>query len=520
MDLLELPSELIAHVVEYLDDVDLFSARLSHRAVERACFSHFGQRYFRKRGFLVISPSLDVLQSIAEHPELRKYTQHVWFNPDCYTFIRPLCCPEHHEDYAGGGGRDCGPPDLYDLYAARISAQHTVRSKQFEAYVLHQRDHEKLMITGQLESRLARAFKHLPNLMTVGMRRSEDYAPYGWRMLKDAIGQDPRVIGPIGYRPGITMSGPTRLFTATVRALAGIGRNLERLYTDAIELENISTKVLSQRTMTAALSSIKYVELNIVKGWLTRISDDSDESDAADSDASDFDRLRDSDHYGHGLVRFFQATPDLLELGLQIFPDQRQSHLVAPTARDPSSWRGSYPFMAFQRLAAEVTLPHLTRIKLEKLTTTSKILSNFLRPCSKHMTSLKLRDVRLLPSKDEPRPWETMFTFLATQCPRLEYILFYHLMHDQGGISYTKDRPEAPPAETDVDDYIENPIWPVHAGQAVFAKYDHITMQISGRDEVKAKLEEIAEEHWYHRPLFSYAMDESVWHTDTSDEEW
>jgi hypothetical protein len=26
--------------------------------------------------------------------------------------------------------------------------------------------------------------------------------------------------------------------------------------------------------------------------------------------------------------------------------------------------------------------------------------------------------------------------------------------------------------------------------------------------------------HWYGRNLFSYEMDESLWHTDTSDEEW
>ncbi|KAK4621354.1 hypothetical protein CLAFUW4_07148 [Fulvia fulva] len=511
MNLLALPSELIAHIARHLDDVDVFSVRLGHPNLERACFSLFGQRFFRKRGFLILHASLDVLQSIAEHPELRKYMQHVWFNPDYYTFLPPDCCDDLPDGYE--------LPKIWTEDAARALAPHG-RYKEIASFMAHSRQYDKLLNTRELERQLAKAFQGLPNLMTVGMRRSEDYAPYGWRLLKDAIGQDPRVIGPIERQTALQMSGPTCLFVAIVRALAGIDRPLERLYTDAIELERLPAKLLSRINMTAALASMKYVELNIVKGWQSQAGYDSDESDRSESDASNHNWHHNRGHYGQGLVKFFKATPRLLELGLQIFPDQMQSHLVAPTPRDPSSWRRSYAFKAFQRLTSEITLPHLTRIKLEKLTTTSKILSDFLRPCSERLISLKLRDIRLLSSKDEPRPWETMFIFLATKCPRLEHILFYHLMYEQGGISYTEEPPLAPPAETDTDDYIEDPLWPVHAGQAMFAKYDHITMRVDGQEAVRAKLEEIAERHWYHRPLFSYAMDESQWHTDTSDEEW
>ena len=78
--------------------------------------------------------------------------------------------------------------------------------------------------------------------------------------------------------------------------------------------------------------------------------------------------------------------------------------------------------------------------------------------------------------------------------------------------------PPAMPAET--RDYLIDHVPSSHGGQALFTKYDHITLEVSGREDVHKRLDEVRERHWYHKPLFSYAMDEELWHTDTSDEEW
>ena len=53
-----------------------------------------------------------------------------------------------------------------------------------------------------------------------------------------------------------------------------------------------------------------------------------------------------------------------------------------------------------------------------------------------------------------------------------------------------------------------------------YVKYEYIALEASEREEVEAKLLEVVDRHWYLRPLFSYAMDDALWHTDTSDEEW
>lgn len=239
-DILDLPVELVALIFTYLDDEDVFAGRLSNKSLERASFSHFGQRFFRKKGFMVTSIALDCLNSISGHIKLRNYVQHIWFNPDCFTFARPECAP-HDEDSDMHDANELTTPA--DRDAEADVSNFDKLSNQYEAYRQVTRDHAQLLYTNRLETSLIAVFARLPSLMTVGMRRSEEYNPYGWSTLRDAVGEDPRVLGPIPSGPAYELSGSTHLFIAIVKAVASTAVRLERLYTDAIEIDNIRDDV-------------------------------------------------------------------------------------------------------------------------------------------------------------------------------------------------------------------------------------------------------------------------------------
>lgn len=429
------------------------------------------------------------------------------FNPDCYTFARPECTPED-EDTDLDSADELETP--YEKLPEVIAPVNKVLEKQYAAYQECIQDHARLLWGGGLKLALSSAFRNLPNLQTIGMRRSEDYSPYGWSILEKAIGEDPRVLGPIPSMPSQDLSGPTQLFIAIIQAVADSGVKIQRLYTDAVEVDNIEPDYLSTETIELACSSILYIELNVVKAWITRQTSYSKSY------------IRTDYVPGSGLAQLFAATPKLKELGLQIFRDRKQSHLVPPRPRDSSSWRESYPFLALSLITQQTTFAFLTRIKLEKVTATSSILRSLLKPCASKLTSIKMRDIRLLSSdtEAEPRPWGTLFSWLAESCSELDYILFYHILHDSGGVSFVPEPPLANPDEVEEISFLIEHVPPSHGGEAVFSKYEHLNLEVSGREMVKRRLAEVVDMHWYHLPLFSYAMDEELWHTDTSDEDW
>jgi hypothetical protein len=531
MTILDLPTELIADICSHLTDAQLFATRRSNKTLEDASFDHFGKRFFRKKGFMITTASLHVFKQISRHRGLQKHVQHVWFNPDCYTFARPACAPQDDDD------DDVDTADVTTTSTSKRSATASrafdKRTAQYDSYQQVMHDHAELLHTSKLEAELATAFQSLPHLRTVGMRRSEDYGPYGWTVLRDAIGEDPRVLGPIPSGPLHDLSDSTYLFIAIMSAAAQTGVKLERLYTDAIEIDNIREERLPQITLQTACTSILYLELNAVKGWLNI---------RPHLKSQPYHTLRRPEDFGAGLTRLLNATTNLKELGLQIFPDRKQSHMLAPTARNPDSWRLSYPYVVLQKLSSPslLALPHLTRVKLEKVTTTSANLINFLTPSAVNLTSLKVRDVRLLASTptsptnpsifvgsshdtSEPRPWRPFFSFLLSSCPSLAYMLLNHLMHDRGTVSFIEhvSSPPTPLAPAEDADLLMNHLPPSHGGQRSFASYAHVNLQVEGIHLVHAALEKVVEGgHWYHAPLFSYLMDDHVWHTDTSDEEW
>jgi len=510
---LDLPSELVAHIAFFLEDLDIFSIRLSHGHLERSCFSYFGKRFFRKKGYFLTSPSLAVLQSISEHPELGKYVQHVWFNPDLFTF-RSI--------------GECGTlgPDVR-LNARKLGDdaagdKSKIRHRR-EAFFDCTRDHEELLSNAarKLQDMLTNAFQGLPHLEVIGMRRSEKHAPWGWRRLKEIIGEDPRVLGPIPLAPAQKLSHSTRSFVAIIKALASAAARPRRLYTDMIEIDHIPPDLLEQSVLNAACDSMWSLEVNAIKGDLRHIFHRGQQPDGpGERVVADATSYVPPDRYGEGLVRLLQATPRLREVGLQIFPDHKQSHFIAQIHRHSLISKENYSYHCMNKIANCVRLQHLERLKLEKLTTSAETLHAFLSPSAATLRSLKLRDIRLMSTHQHPKAWKTIFTFLSASCPHLSYVLLHHLMHEGGGVSFVRIPHVASPSwETDTT--IGAPSQPPGepAGGEAFTEYSHIALEARGRDEVKTKMGRCVEGHWYQKPVFSYALDEEMWHTDTSEEE-
>lgn len=324
--ILSLPAELVISILQYVGDSDIFAARHAHSHIERTSFSFFAKRFFRKKGYLITTESLQVLKSIGAHDELRNFVQHVWFNPDCFTFATP----EYVGDPDDGGHGAAG-----DIKSQEISVPNAAPGissedmNRYEAYRNSLLDHASILCSSRLENELTTALRTLPNLKAIGMRRSEDHNPWGWSRLRDATGHDPRDLGPIPTGPMRDLSGPTHLFIAIIRSLAASGVKLQRLYTDAVEIDNILPRTLPDKVLSGACDSILYIELNATKGWLEPVR--------VPASRAQHRCLDDPALYGHGLSRLLNAVPHLREIGLQIFPDRKQSHLIAPYPRQPES---------------------------------------------------------------------------------------------------------------------------------------------------------------------------------------
>ncbi len=466
----DLPSELIAHIVRHLNNEDIFALRQASKCIESSSLPVFGRRLFRKKGFMVTTESLHTLRLIAQHEKLSRYVEHIWLNPDCFTHVDV-------QEYCPPGPRS------------------NARREALKRYVC---DHDFLLrYPDILTKELAASLAKLPRVAVLGMRRSEDHRPWGWRTMLKATDLDPRVVGRPSYHYPVR-SDATILYVAMLQAAAKAKITLRRLYTDAIEIDAPQALKLSQQTLDVACKELLYLEINLRR----ETGRDESVSEAAQP--------------GQGLLQLLGAAPKLRELGLQIFE---------PTLVARKSWLQNYPHLALKHAVDSVKLKYLTRVKLEKISTSPAVLKGLLETSQSSLTSLKLRDIRLISSSDDieySRPWQTIFIFLRSCCWSLSYLLLYHLMHEHGGVSFVENPPRSVPY-LEIDDPSNNPNQPFFGhvtGDDFFIQYDHLALEAKDRANVELKLAKILDAHWYHVPIFSYAMDEGVWHTDTSDEEW
>jgi hypothetical protein len=514
--LLSLPPELLANVFWYLDDTSFFSGRLANRNLEQASFSLFGKRFFRKKGYMITNSSLSVLQSVASHEKLRVYAQHVWFNPDCYTYdafpaaiLSSLTKRTDPSIMSGILSEMAGTKSEYARYQSMVENQALLNPT-----ALSSRDRPLFNV-------LKSTFASLPNLKTVGMRRSEQHSPWGWSRLNEIVGKDPRELGDLSNVASV-IPGPTVLYTALMHTLAASGSRIQRLYTDAIQIDDISMRSLPPMVVQEACSSLLYLEINLTKGHTGTLAFSEDQDHDPDAESPE-------QPHGVGLVRLLSACPSLRELGLMIFPDRHESHFVAPEG----GWDKTYTFSVLKHLTEKVQLSNLRRIKLEEFTTLPSALISLLAPSAPHLTSIKLRDIRLIEeADDDERPWQSVFTFLASSCPKLSYLLLYHLYHGSGGIRFVQNLSQHPPLQPGNDPNVVS-------STDNFTDYENIAVEIGtpysdpdsenserratifrARETVGDRVRALVNGHWYGRNLFSYEMDESLWHTDTSDEEW
>lgn len=505
--LLSLPPELLANVFVHLEDASFFSGRLANRQLEQASFTLFGRRFFRKKGYMITSPSLDVLRSVSSHEKLRLYVQHVWFNPDCYTYGSSATMNLVKDTRGPGTMPEIHP---FSNYPAESKGEYIRSRFMLENKALLT---AKALFTGDrhLFDVLKSTFAALPNLKTVGMRRSDQHNPWGWSRLRDAVGQDPRELGDTS-NVSTGIPGPVVLYLNLMHALSASGSRIQRLYTDAVQVDDIPLWALPPTVMREACSSLLYLEINVSKGDYWKYEFPEDHSD---------------DSNGVGLVRLLSACPYLRELGLMIFPDRYESHFIPPEG----GWHQSYMFSVLTHLTENIQLCNLRRIKLEKFIALPSTLIALLQPSAPHLTSIKLRDIRLLEEGDEDKPWRPIFAFLATSCNRLSYLLLYHLYHASGGIRFVQNLPPHPPRPDEDPDVVSSTDY--------FTDYENIAVEVGmphsdpdtegperrasilrARETVSDRVRSLVNGHWYGKNLFSYEMDEMLWHTDTSDEEW
>ena len=301
-----------------------------------------------------------------------------------------------------------------------------------------------------------------------------------------------------------SLSDPTKLFLAVIVAAAAANVQLRRFYIDAIELDNIQPASLAQETLDKACGSIWYLEINITKAWLYKHQKTEFAPERGD--------------YGSGLVKLLKATTQLKDMALQIFPDRQPTN----EQRDVEFWRKSYPYICLQRAVESVHLPHLTRVKLEKVVTSPATVLAILSPCAGCLTSLKLRDVRLLSDEEHSQPWRSVFAFLLASCPRLDYLLFSRFLWDYGVVTFLGPsdvqsvRSRAPDTRS-----LSEIVSASSSGEAFFLDDELLELNISSREAVARTLEELVERHCYHTWLSEIgSIDEMGWHTDTTDEDW
>lgn len=138
----ELPEELVSNIVVKLDSDSSFAFRLTCRALEQKSLHEWASEYFSHKAIIPTSSSLKLLASVAESEKLRNYIHQIYILPALFSDQVFNCCHGKHCKW-----------------------KHTVR--QEEAMHGYVQDQKELKQNGQLEERLTRIFKLLPELHSI-----------------------------------------------------------------------------------------------------------------------------------------------------------------------------------------------------------------------------------------------------------------------------------------------------------------------------------------------------------------
>ncbi|KAK4194532.1 hypothetical protein QBC40DRAFT_290616, partial [Triangularia verruculosa] len=194
--LARMPVEVLLRITRFVPTVDLSNVRLTCRVIERNLFNFFAHEFFRKKQFMVSTPSLQALIDISNHHSLSPFLKHV------------IICTDRLAEIHG--------------YQQPTDPQKRQNFRRAHA------DQANLLSTGLLRDMLAEAFSALPNLEVIDLRdfysrtRNRDgvnaeWRSYGSRMLRESTGV---AVNATASSSGLYDTYPTQIFTAITAALA------------------------------------------------------------------------------------------------------------------------------------------------------------------------------------------------------------------------------------------------------------------------------------------------------------
>ncbi|KAH9838212.1 hypothetical protein Tdes44962_MAKER08216 [Teratosphaeria destructans] len=144
-----LPEEIVANIAFRLDCDDLQNLRLTCRALELSTFHGFADEYFKAKGFILTSDSVNVLLGIANDERLRHRLKHV------YLLVAYL--PARAID-----GHTCGFKPT---------------TRQREAYLMYSSDQQNMKKTRQDVSKISEALGKLPKVTTLTLVDAAERLP-------------------------------------------------------------------------------------------------------------------------------------------------------------------------------------------------------------------------------------------------------------------------------------------------------------------------------------------------------
>ncbi|KAF1823213.1 uncharacterized protein K489DRAFT_401695 [Dissoconium aciculare CBS 342.82] len=529
MSLEDLPPELISHVSRLLCSGDRLQLRQVCKYLERCTFQDFRRR-FRKIGFLITTSSLTILHGIASHPELSKAVEHIWFNPDLFTLSHI---------FTNDGVPDRSRAEKYGGSALTTS--------QNEIYGRTVMDHLSLLNKGTLTAQLLRSIESLPRLRTIGMRRGTKFRPLGRLSLQNAVGLDPRLLDRI--RPMLFskshLSSTTKLLVWLVRTLSEHTSQLERLYVDCSELDEIAPNFMTVQHLRLACHNIRDLELNAFAPLTIKHnycpSGFSGEAPYPRSRTHDVQNMRSNMHLlgketfaipecarlGYRIVQILGAMPILESLALYV-SDIYSAHAnyctsAVDEAGDPLPQ--GYAWAAFARIAGKVSMTNLTSLKLDSIRTTAFSLNMFLSSTALKLQTLKLRYIKLLsPDNDNGHrkqpllPWRRVFFALASDYANLCCVLFDGLqVWEDQAVLFAGSSDEIDGDDWDID---ERDADIIERLKGCFPATASPVCEAQGLQVVRHRLRSITKNHWY-RPTGEWVspFPTDSWYSDSSGDE-
>ena len=258
----ELPEELVTNISVKLGADDVFSFRLSCKALEQRSFHEFANEYFTQKCFMPTTESLKVLVAIAQSKKLRSYLRHIYIVPVLFSDRVFSCC----------NGASC-------------VWQPTVRhSEAMRGYIEDQMD---LKESGRDLEMLKQAFRQLPTVLSVsftdswkGIPASADRCGLSRSMRKiDAsltvLPQHPNDKEYYRWKNHVWKNLLRAIASSNASSLLGFSTDLDHVK-NTLTMANLTLDSKTLNGLTKAFRSLNVINLQISSIGQGKISESSD----------------------------------------------------------------------------------------------------------------------------------------------------------------------------------------------------------------------------------------------------